>query len=274
LFGLLTVIGTVLLVQALFNSFGEPHEILSGGLQGVLGFVLVISGLLTPFLCYVAFVFSYMLLDVFRALLGLGKPNLPVEDFANSVANNDSNSPGISGEMAKKIGLVLIAVIVGLTVIIKGKELFNEYQVKAEARRIEEDRQKAEEDAKKAAEDAEKAKVENFAKNARQFLKKPAIDLVLDQQINEGFRQIFRSDISAFEAFFAESNEVTEVDGLLLASGCRKNQCDQYKGLAIVDLKNAKVFAVLVLNNDVRSFGLSEEDQPPAVKKWILANRK
>lgn len=276
LFGLLTVIGTVLLIQSLFSSFGEPYEILTGGLKGALGFVLVVTGLTTPFFCYVAFVFSYMLLDVLRALLGLGKPNLPIENIAPAESHDltDQAGSGISAEMAKKIGLVLIAVIVGLTAVIKGKELFSEYQVKAEARRVEEERQKAEEDAKKAAEEAERAKVEAFAKNARQYVKKQAIDLVVDQQINEGYRQIFRSDISAFEAFFAESNEVTEVDGLLLASGCRKNQCDQYKGLAVVDLKTAKVFAILILNNEVRSFGVSEETQPPAVKKWILANRK
>jgi hypothetical protein len=274
IFGLLTAIGTVLLVQALFNSFGKPDEILMGGFQGFLGFILVIAGLTAPFACYVLFVFSYMLLDVLRAMLGLGKPNLPVKPVEDLRSNDSSLDSGISAATAKKIGLILIALIVGLTVVIKGQELYSDYQAKAEVRRIDEEQKKAEEAAQKAAAEAESARVEAFTSNARKYIKKPSLDLVLDSQINALYRQIFENNTSAFEGYFSESNEVTEVDGLLLAPGCRKDQCDQFKALAIVDLKETKVSAIVIMGNDVRLFGLEEADAPSSVKKWLMTNRR
>ena len=273
IFGLLTAIGTVLLVQALFNSFGKPDEILMGGFQGFLGFILVIAGLTAPFACYVLFVFSYMLLDVLRAMLGLGKPNLPVKPVEDLRSNDSSLDSGISAATAKKIGLILIALIVGLTVVIKGQELYSDYQAKAEVRRIDEEQKKAEEAAQKAAAEAESARVEAFTSNARKYIKKPSLDLVLDSQINALYRQILGNNTSAFEGYFSESNEVTEVDGLLLAPGCRKDQCDQFKALAIVDLKETKVSAIVIMGNDVRLFGLEEADAPSSVKKWLMTNR-
>ncbi len=274
IFGLLTAIGTFLLVQALFNSFGKPDEILMGGFQGFLGFILVIAGLTAPFACYVLFVFSYMLLDVLRAMLGLGKPNLPVKPVEDLRSNDSSLDSGISAATAKKIGLILIALIVGLTVVIKGQELYSDYQAKAEVRRIDEEQKKAEEAAQKAAAEAESARVEAFTSNARKYIKKPSLDLVLDSQINALYRQIFGNNTSAFEGYFSESNEVTEVDGLLLAPGCRKDQCDQFKALAIVDLKETKVSAIVIMGNDVRLFGLEEADAPSSVKKWLMTNRR
>lgn len=274
IFGLLTAIGTVLLVQALFNSFGEPYEILMGGFQGLLGFILVIAGLTAPFACYVLFVFSYMLLDVMRSMLGLGKPNLPIKTTSHAHADAASSEPSISADTAKKIGLVLIALIVGLTTVIKGKDLYNDYQAKAEVRRMEEEQKKAEEAAQKAAAEAEAARIEAFTSNARKYVKKPALDLVLDTQINGLYREIFGNNTSAFEGYFAESTEVTETDDLLLAPGCRKEQCDQYKALAIVDLKGTKVSAIVIMGTDVRMFGIQEADAPAAVKKWLMANRR
>lgn len=273
IFGLLTAIGTVLLVQALFNSFGEPYEILMGGFQGLLGFILVIAGLTAPFACYVLFVFSYMLLDVMRSMLGLGKPNLPIK-ASELQSDAASSEPSISADTAKKIGLVLIALIVGLTTIIKGKDLYNDYQAKAEVRRLEEEQKKAEEAAQKAAAEAEIARIEAFTNNARKYVKKPSLDLVLDTQINGLFREIFGNNTSAFEGYFAESTEVTETEDLLLAPGCRKDQCDQYKALAIVDLKGTKVSAIVIMGSDVRMFGIQEAEAPAAVKKWLMANRR
>ena len=244
-----------------------------GGFQGLLGFILVIAGLTAPFACYVLFVFSYMLLDVMRSMLGLGKPNLPIK-ASELQSDAASSEPSISADTAKKIGLVLIALIVGLTTVIKGKDLYNDYQAKAEVRRLEEEQKKAEEAAQKAAAEAEIARIEAFTNNARKYVKKPSLDLVLDTQINGLFREIFGNNTSAFEGYFAESTEVTETDDLLLAPGCRKDQCDQYKALAIVDLKGTKVSAIVIMGSDVRMFGIQEAEAPAAVKKWLMANRR
>lgn len=274
IFGLLTAIGTVLLVQALFNSFGEPYQIMMGGFQGLLGFILVIAGLTAPFACYVLFVFSYMLLDVMRSMLGLGKHNLPIKTTEQPHIDAVSSEPSISSDTVKKIGLILISLIVGLTIVVKGKDLYNDYQAKAEVHRMEEEQKKAEEAAQKAAAEAEAARIEAFTNNARKYVKKPSLDLVLDTQINGLFREIFGNNTSAFEGYFAESTEVTEADDLLLAQGCRKDQCDQYKALAIVDLKGTKVSAIVIMGSDVRMFGIQEADAPAAVKKWLMANRR
>jgi hypothetical protein len=81
----------------------------------------------------------------------------------------------------KKIGLVVVFLVIGLTVTIKGKEYFNEYQAKAEISRIAEEQKKAEEEALKAAEAAEAARIEAFAQNVRPYVNKPALDLVLNK---------------------------------------------------------------------------------------------
>ena len=273
IFGLLTVIGTALLAQALFNSFGEPFEILRGGVQGLMGFILVILGLTAPLICYLLFVFSYMLLDVLRSILGMGKPSLPMKTMPATPAEEPLPEINISADTLKKIGLIVVILVVGLTVAIKGKELFNEYQAKAEISRIEEEQKKAEEEALKAAEAAEAARIEAFAQNVRPYVNKPALDLVLNKEINGLFREIFGNNTSVFEAYFEESNTVTETDGLLLASGCRKEECSEYKALAIIDLKATKVAAIVIMGAEVRMFEIEEANAPAAVKKWLMANR-
>ena len=275
IFGLLTAIGTVLLAHALFNSFvGEPFEILRGGIQGLMGFILVIVGLTAPLICYLLFVFSYMLLDVLRSILGMGKPSSPVKTMSAAAPAEDPQPEiNMSAATLKKIGLVVVFLVIGLTVTIKGKEYFNEYQAKAEISRIEEEQKKAEEEALKAAEAAEVARIEAFAQNVRPYVNKPALDLVLNKEINGLFRKIFGDSTSAFEAYFEESNTVTEIDGLLLASGCRKDECSNYKALAIIDLKATKVSAIVITGKEVGMFEIEEANAPAAVKKWLLSNR-
>jgi len=274
IFGLLTAIGTILLAHALYNSFvGEPFEILGSGIQGLMGFILVILGLTAPLICYLLFVFSYMLLDVLRSILGMGKPNSPAKTMSVAPAEDPLPEINISADTLKKIGLVIVFLVIGLAVTIKGKEYFNEYQAKAEISRIAEEQKKAEEEALKAAEAAEAARIEAFAQNVRPYVNKPALDLVLNKEINGLFRKIFGNNTSAFEAYFEESNTVTEIDGLLLASGCRKDECSNYKALAIIDLKATKVSAIVITGKEVGMFEIEEANAPAAVKKWLLSNR-
>jgi hypothetical protein len=59
----------------------------------------------------------------------------------------------------------------------------------------------------------------------------------------------------------------------LLASGCRKEECSEYKALAIIDLKATKVAAIVIMGAEVRMFEIEEANAPAAVKKWLMANR-
>jgi hypothetical protein len=78
----------------------------------------------------------------------------------------------------------------------------------------------------------------------------------------------------AFENYFSTSNEVTEVDELVLGAGCIKDHCEEEKALAVVDLKNTKVFAIIVSGAQIQYFGIQESEVPAAAKKWLIANRR
>jgi hypothetical protein len=71
-FGSMVVIGAVLLLFSLINLFSEGAErLLYGGLQSVGGATVIIYGLLFPFVIYVGFVFSYLVVDLCKAILSL-----------------------------------------------------------------------------------------------------------------------------------------------------------------------------------------------------------
>ncbi len=309
-FGLFPAIGCVLLLNSFLQSFGEPDAILTGSIAGLIGFIFVIMGLLAPMMCYLFFIFSYMLLDVVRSILAMGayasaqsqpavvqsltpsnatEPDTSVSASGQpqqavvqplTPANETEPGKGVSAEMVKKIVIGLVILILGLIVIIKGKDFYADYQVKSKERRVEDERKKSEDERKKSEEQerqsreaAEAARVSAFADNARKYVNKPALDLILDPQINGQFRGIFRENTSDFEAYFAESQNVREVDGLLLGSGCRMDQCDQFRALAVVDLNNTRSYAVVLMRGNVRYFGASEETLPPAVKKWVVSHK-
>jgi hypothetical protein len=188
----------------------------------------------------------------------------------------------LSSDVVKKIIVGIVAVVVILFGVIKGRELYADYQVKAEAQRLEAEQKKAQEDALKAEEEAkaaaaavEAAKVAAFAKNARELIGKSSLDLILDQQINERYRVIFSGDnLAAFEKFFSSPAEVKEDGGLVMGAGCNKDACNVNKALAVVDLKTSKVYALAFYNNKVNYFGLSNDEiaaLPASVKKWALS---
>lgn len=72
LFGLLPSVGALLLLISLANAFGDPRDIFRGGFQGAAGFILVLTGLISPLLAYLGFLITYVLLDVLRTILLMG----------------------------------------------------------------------------------------------------------------------------------------------------------------------------------------------------------
>jgi hypothetical protein len=71
-FGLMAIIGSLLLLYSLVNLFSEGAEqMMYGGLQSVGGATIIVYGLLFPFFIYIGFVFSYLLVDICKAILSL-----------------------------------------------------------------------------------------------------------------------------------------------------------------------------------------------------------
>jgi hypothetical protein len=274
IFGLLTAIGTVLLAHALFNSFvGEPFEILRGGIQGLMGFILVILGLTAPLICYLLFVFSYMLLDVLRSILGMGKPSSPVKTMSAAPAEDPLPEINMSAATLKKIGFVVVFLVIGLTVAIKGKEFFNEYQAKAEISRIAEEQKKAEEEALKAAEAAEAARIEAFAQNVRPYVNKPALDLVLNKEINGLFSKIFGNNTSALKLILRSPNRSLKLTGSCSHQDAEKMSAATTRPWPSLTLKQPRYLPSSSRGTDVMMFEIEEANAPAAVKKWLMSNR-
>lgn len=71
-FGSMVIIGSILLLYSLFNLFSQGAErIIFGGLQSVGGVTIILYGLLFPFFVYIGFIFSYLLVDICKAILSL-----------------------------------------------------------------------------------------------------------------------------------------------------------------------------------------------------------
>ena len=296
-FGLLPSIGSILLVNSLYKSFGDPSALLSGGIYGLIGFVLVLVGLISPFLCYLIFIFSYMLLDVLHSILSLGKGQehqTSGNKYTPPVprATNSSDTQ-ISASTIQRVVIGLIIFISVVAIGIKGKEYYAEYQEKVESERIatemkkvEEERiakeKKAEEDRiaeQKKAEDErvakEKLRIEGFIAKARKHINGSSLDLILEPDINQAFRAILITDdnMRSFESYFSKAEKVTEVDGFIVGQGCKENVCNIFKAFVLVDVKTGTVAAAINTEERIMYVGLIERDAPPLMKKWAMTVR-
>jgi hypothetical protein len=295
LFGLLPSIAAILLFKSLFKVFGNSTEVLNGGIQGAIGFIIIIVGLLSPLIAYLFFIFSYMILDVMRSILVMGSANgkndgnnnkqiLPTFQKINKEIESKSDSTqnlNISPATLKNIAIGISVVLFLLFSGIKGQEYYKEYQANAEIQRAEETRKKAVEEEKKAIEIAEKAKIEaekqklnEFLANVRKHIGKPALDLVLEPEVNRKFKDIFGSNLSAYENYFTDSASVVEGNGIIVGQGCIKATCDNNKSLVVIDTSSGEVYTAVVNGPNVKYYGVSEDNVSPEVKKWVIANKK
>jgi len=299
-FGLFPTIGAILLVNALYNSFGDPTALLSGGIYGAIGFVLVLAGLISPFLCYLIFIFSYMFLDVLRSILSLGKvhdeltPRSSGYQYSTPAPNAvPEPSTQISAKVIQRVVIGTVVLIAMVAIGIKGKEYYIEYQQKVEIERIAADMKKAEDERvakekkdedermakeKKDEEDRlakEKIRIEAFVSKAKKHLNGSSLDLLLEPDINLAFRDLLRTpeNMRAFESYFSNAEKVTEAEGLIIGQGC-KDACDIYKAFMIVDVKTGKVAAAINGGDRMMYFGENEQSAPPLMKKWVMSVRK
>lgn len=295
-FGLLPSIAAVLLIKNLFKVFGDSSEILNGGIQGAIGFVMIILGLLSPLIAYLYFIFTYLILDVMRSILVMGSVNVQNDDNFNKnqtsgtlaevtqdleLKNNATQNVKISPLFIQKIAIGIFIVLLVLFGGIKGQVYYKEHQAKVEAERVEEARKKAIEEEKlsieialKAKMDAEKQKLNNFLVIVRNYIGKPALDLVLEPEINKRFKDIFGNNLSSYENYFTDSGLVVEGSGLIVGQGCIKATCDNNKSLVVVDINTGDVYTAIVNGTNVKYYGIPEENVSPEVKKWVMANKK
>ena len=306
LFGLLPFIGALLLFNTLFRTFGSSEELLTEGPTALLGFILVLSGLLSPWFIYLTFMLVYLIFDVLRAILLLGRhaqgglPGLPSMEPASGApaqtgmtAQAELPGPQISAKTLRNIVIGILAVVVAVTLVIKGKEWYQDFQAKREIARIEEERKKAQEElvAKEKAEQERLAaelkkqeeelaalaaqRVANLMGKVRRHLQKSSLDLLLEPDVNRGLREVLRTDdnMRAFEGYFAIPDMVTEADGLVVATGCRKDACEQLKAIFTIDGKTGQIGAAVNTRERLLYFGYEEADAPTAVKKWAISVR-
>ena len=296
LFGLLPSIAAILLIKSLFKVFGDANEVLNGGIQGAIGFIMIIVGLLSPLIAYLVFIFSYMILDVMRSILVMGSANgrndgnTNVKKVFSSIqepkseidsTNESAQNLNISPVVLKNVVLGIFVVLLLLFGGIKGQEYYNEYQAKAEIQRADEARKKALEEEKKAIEIAEKTKIEaekqkfnDFLVNIRKHIGKPALDLVLEPDVNRKFKEIFGNNLSAYENYFTDSGLVVEGNGIIVGQGCIKSSCDNNKSLVVVDSTSGEIYTAVINGSSAKYYGIAEENVSPEVKKWVMANKK
>jgi hypothetical protein len=282
-FGLLPTLGAAILAKTLYQSFGDPFALLEGGIYGGIGFVLVLVGLISPFVSYLIFIFSYMLLDVLRSILSLGKAQgaspwhpVPQGDQGGNPTPNEVIE--ISGKTLLRVAVGALAIVLFVAIGIKGKVYYAEYMERAEIAQIEDDMKRANEERvaleKKWENERiadEKVRIDKFVAKARKHLNASSLDLLLEPDINNAFKEILRSseDMQAFDGHFANTEKVIEFENLIIGQSC-KDPCDIAKVVIFVDSQTGKVGGAVNTESGVMYYGIDAQSAPPFVKKWAL----
>jgi hypothetical protein len=311
-FGLLPAIGAALLINTLVKAFGAPEDIIAGGLTGMIGFILVLSGLLAPWVIYLTFLFAYLLFDVLRSLLLLGRaaetgyspgtasPLAGAAPFPEAVqvpvvarAAEAASLPSLSGKAWRNILIALFILVLGAAALIKGKDWYQDFQAKREIARVEEElkradaerlaKQKAEEEQRLAElkrQDEERAareaqQVADLMTKVRKHLGQSGLDLLLESDVHRALQVILKTEdnMRAFEAYYGQPDKVIESEGLVIATGCRRDNCPSLKAIFTIDAKTGEVGAVVNARDGLVYFGYTESNAPAAVKKWAISAR-
>lgn len=284
-FGMLPLIGTLMILGSLGKSFGsDPFALLSGGLGGAIGFTLVLTGLLAPLGLYILFIFSYIWIDVLRSILSIpAEKNNPADD--SNEEENETPIPEKTKAILKIFGLGLAGLLVLVVASIQGKELYTKLDAKWERQKLEkaiEERALAEkleiEKEKQAEEAAEKERqaqaakqIQDFVASARKHINQEALNLVLEPEINAHYRDFFGSRLKDFESLFSQSlSKVKESEGFVIAEGCMQDACDSYRAITVVDTKTGKVMTTTQFGDRTQYFGTNESEAPAILKKWAI----
>ena len=297
LFGMLPLLGSLMLLGMLGQVFGDnPYAVQAGGILGATGFVLVAAGLLAPLLCYLLFIFAYLWLEVLRSIL-----SIPAEKSALAGGDEDEQEqlaaiPEETKAILKMVGLGIAGLLVLVVLTIQGKALYNKMDSKWEQHKMEkayEEReriakfeveklrqaQEAEELARKAQEQAEELarqaqeqkQIQELVGAARKHLNKDALDLVLEPAVNAVYRDHFGGRLKDFESFFSQSvGKVKESEGFIVAEGCLKDACEDYRAISVIDVKTGKVMSSMYLQGRTQYSGVDESEAPALLKKWAM----
>jgi hypothetical protein len=285
-FSVLTVAGTAGLAWGGYGLWQqEDTEIVMGSLASMSGLMMLVVGLMYPLAIYLTFVFSYLMLDVLRAVL-----RLPVVLAGNAAQDTrlqeregapDVTAPAVVPAMspsALKWVLGSLALVVALSVAgMQGKKMYTEYQAEQEAQRVAAE-EKAERE-RMAAEtlrlqaEAQKAEEQRKARFRDQVLTakdKPALELLFVPEVSAALREKLGSATHAgLERFFVTGEPVRVEPDAVVAQGCMPDECGTNEGLVVVDLLTGKVHAA-VFNGQVRYLTSSASEAHPILRRWAL----
>lgn len=279
------LIGAALILRSVVLLLGDDlSEVLGGGVSSFKGVSLVIGGLIYPVVISLSFSFFYLFADLCQAILSLHRrppSELPTSEPA--VAHPaPSSEPASDGAGTSVILVVLVALVVTVGLVVKGRQMWSEHQQAAQLRQQQAEQDLAQQQAlaaeqQAAAESAatEAAQRAAYLDAARQHLGQSALDFILDDQVNQHLQQLIAAEeLAEFERLFSHASLVVEQSGVLLAAGCDADPCGSRRALVAVETKGAKTYALASVNGRVTYFGLADDQVaslPAPIKKWVLS---
>lgn len=290
-FSLIPLVGAILLGISVRKAFGAPEEFVSGGMAAAAGWITFLVGLISPLLCYVLFIFSYLTLDVMRSILMLSASTTGTAVAAASVTAATTTDEQV--DSAKSVDTTfdpnllkwaLVCLVVCGSIVfgaIKGREYYEEYQlqVAAEKQAVAEKlaaaaQQKALEEAEKERVRLERERVESLSAHARKLLNASSLDFVLSLEVNRELRAVLRTsdNMRAYETFFSNPTPVRQGLDLIYGTGCKDAECSGERAFGGINTRTgAALAAVKTGDNRVLYFGTDEASAPPELKKWVMA---
>ena len=284
-FGMLPLIGALMLIGTLGQSFGDnPHALVYGGVTAAIGFPLILGGLLAPLGLYILFIFSYIWIDVLRSILSIPAEKNSLKGHSDG-EDSENPIPEQTKAILKIVGLALAGLLILVVGSIQVKAIYTSLNNKWENHKLEkamEERELAQKleiekelqaaEAAKKEQEAQAAKqIQDFVALARKHINQESLNLVLEPEINTHYREFFGSRLKDFESLFSQSlSKVKESEGFVIAEGCMQDACDSYRAITVVDTKTGKVMTTTQFGDRTQYFGTNESEAPAILKKWAI----
>jgi len=284
-FGVLIVAGTAGLAWGVYGLWQqEDSGLLMGGLSSMSGLLLLAVGLLYPLAVYLSFVFSYLMLDVLRAVL-----RLPVVLAGNAAQDTrvlteeplpepQAAAPAPASPAALKWVLGAVVLVLALSLAgMQGRKMYVTYQAEQEAQRVaaeeKAERERQEVETRRVQAEAKKAEEQRLAHLREQVLAakgKPPLELLLVPEVSAALRQkLGPGNQTSFERFFVAGEPVRVEDGAVVAQGCMADGCGSNEGMVVVDSQTGQVHAA-VYNGQVRYLTGDASEAHAVLRRWAV----
>lgn len=280
--GVSAAVGMIILLYSFYLVLFKTEEFAIGDVWSIVGFITVVGGLLAPYLIYIFFIFVYLILDILKSILMMPKSGEKIIEKSFVVQDSpprvNEGNPAFANYPSpislKLIGIIFVSFLFLTLFMTKGREWYDDYQIRSQISRIDREQRVNVERERVRIEQVKLKKEADYISNAKQYVGKQSIDLLLNDEIYSELNAIVGKNISVLEDFFEKSEPVLLVDNLVMGAGCQKEFCDDFKGLLVVDLNQFKPYVVLIVSDDdVRFVGIDESEIPATVRRWMILNR-